>query len=79
MELRHFGRNTGVAIARTKSIGIRQTLTSLLPRAELQCLAVECDMVRRRRKVDPMAMSWTLVLGFGSGRERILAGFRRMS
>ena len=54
-------------MARAKSIGIRETLTSLLPRTELECLAVECDMVRRRRKVDPVAMLWTLVLGFGTG------------
>jgi hypothetical protein len=35
-------------------------------------------MVRRRRKVDPSAMLWTLALGFGTGRERTLAGLRRM-
>ena len=46
----------GVAVARVKSIGIRETLTSLMPRAELERLAFESDMVRRRRKVDPSAM-----------------------
>ena len=65
-------------MARAKSIGIRQTLTSLLPRAELERLALASGMVQRRRKVDPMAMLWTLVLGFGTGRERTLAGLRRM-
>ena len=64
-------------MARTKSIGIRETLTSLLPRAELERLAYESGMVQRRRKVDPVAMLWTVVLGFGTGRERTLAGLRR--
>ncbi len=64
-------------MARAKSIGIRETLTSLLPRAELERLALESGMVRRRRKVDPVAMLWTVVLGFGTGRERTLAGLRR--
>ena len=65
-------------MARAKSIGIRETLTSLLPRAELERLAYESGMVRGRRKVDPSAMLWTLALGFGTGGERTLAGLRRM-
>jgi putative transposase len=65
-------------VARAKSIGIRACLTSLLPRAELEALAYESGMVQRRRKVDPSAMLWTLVLGFGTGGERTLAGLRRM-
>ncbi len=64
-------------MARSKSIGIRETLTSLLPRAEFERLARESTMLKRRRKVDPSAMLWTLVLGFGSGGERTLAGLRR--
>lgn len=67
-----------MAVARAKSIGIRETLTSLLPRAELEHLAYESGMVLRRRKVEPSAMLWTLVLGFATGRERSLAGLRRM-
>ena len=65
-------------MARAKFIGIRETLTSLLPKAELEHLAYESGMVRRRRKVDPSAMLWTLTLGFAAGRERTLAGLRRM-
>ena len=65
-------------MARAKSIGIRETLTSLLPRAELERLAHESGMVRRRRKVDPVAMLWTLTLGFAAGHERTLAGLRRV-
>ena len=65
-------------MARVKFIGIRDTLTSALPKAELERLAYESGMVRRRRKVEPSAMLWTLVLGFATGRERTLAGLRRM-
>ena len=67
-----------MAVARAKSIGIRETLTSLLPSDELECLAYESGMIQRRRKVEPSAMLWTLVLGFATGRERTLAGLRRV-
>ena len=64
-------------MARVKFIGIRETLTSLLPKAELQRMARESGAMRRRRKVDPSAMFWCVVLGFGTGAERTLAGLRR--
>ena len=31
----------------------------------------------RRRNVDPVALFWTVVLGFGAGRTRSFAGLRR--
>ena len=65
-------------MARDKSIGIRETVTGVLPRAELERVAWESGMVRRRRKVDRSAMLWTVALGFGTGRERTLADLRRM-
>ena len=34
--------------------------------------------MRRRRKVEPVAMVWTLALGFGAGGGSALAGLRRM-
>ena len=64
-------------MARVKCIGIRETLTSLLPKAEVERLAHESGAVRRRRKVDASAMLWSVLLGFGTGRERTLAGLRR--
>ena len=64
-------------MARVKFIGIRETLTSLLPKAQLQRMARESGAMRRRRKVDPSAMFWCVVLGFGTGAERTLAGLRR--
>ena len=42
-------------MARVKCIGIRETLTSLLPKAEIERLAHESGAVRRRRKVDASA------------------------
>jgi IS4 transposase len=52
-------------------------LTSLIPTRQLNCLAQFSGLVRRRRKVDAMALFWTVVLGFGTGRKRSLAGLRR--
>ena len=56
-----------MAVARVKFIGIRETLTSLLPKAEIERLDRESGAMRRRRKVDPSAMFWCVVLGFGTG------------
>lgn len=64
-------------MARRQSIGIRQELTSLIPTRRLNFLARLSGLVQRRRKIDPMALFWTIVLGFGAGRERTLAGLRR--
>ena len=64
-------------MARPECIGIRQTLTTLLPKVEIERPAQECVAVRRRRKIEASVMLWTVLLGFGSGRERTLAGLRR--
>ena len=45
--------------------------------AEIEHLAHENGAVRRRCKVDASAMLWSVLLGFGTGRERTLAGVRR--
>ena len=60
-------------MARHKCIGIRETLTTLLPRAEIERLVQESGAVRRRPKVDASATLWRVLLGFGTGRERTLA------
>lgn len=65
-------------MARRKSIGIRHQLTSLISSRALNDLAEYSGLVRRRRKVDPTALFWTIVLGFGAGREKSLASLRRM-
>jgi putative transposase len=64
-------------VARRQSIGIRAKLTSLISARRLNFLARLSGLVQRRRKVDPMALFWTIVLGYGTGRERTLAGLRR--
>ena len=65
-------------VARSKSIDIRRTLTALLPADELGELARATGFVRRRRKLDPVAMFWTLTFGFGTGTERSFASLRRL-
>lgn len=64
-------------MARRQSIGIRTELTSLISTRRLNFLARLSGLVRRRRKVEPIALFWTIVLGFGAGREKTLAGLRR--
>lgn len=64
-------------MARCKSIGNRELLTSVLPRSLLEQLARESGMVQRKRKIDPLAMLWTLALEFSTVGERTLAGLRR--
>ena len=64
-------------MARTKSIGIREHLARLLPAAWLRLQARASGAVQRNRKVDIVALFWTVVLGFGTGKERTLAGLRR--
>jgi len=64
-------------MARRKSIGIKRVLTRLLPRRVLDDLAEQAGLAQRVRKVRPHALFWTLVLGFGAGRERTIAGLRR--
>lgn len=64
-------------MARRKTIGIKKVLTRLLPRRVLDELADEVGLAQRKRKIRPHALFWTLVLGFGGGRERTIAGLRR--
>lgn len=64
-------------MARQKSIGVRERLTTLIPPAHVRALAEEVGLVKRRRKVDPVALLWSLTLGFALGKERTIAGLRR--
>ena len=64
-------------MAREHRIGVRHVLISFPPRGLFARLAAEAGVGRRRRKVRVHALFWTLVLGFGGGRERTLAGLRR--
>ena len=64
-------------MARPKRVAIRATLRKLFPGSKLREWAREQGAVERLRKVDPAALFWSVVLGFGDGRKRTLAGLRR--
>lgn len=64
-------------MARPRRVPIRETLRKIFPARRLRKWAREHGAVERQRKIDPVALFWTLVLGFASGRERTLAGLRR--
>ena len=66
-----------MAVAQHKCIGNRQTFTMLLPKVEVERLALECGVVRQRRKVEVRAMLWMVLLEFRSGHERTVGGLRR--
>ena len=70
-------REGGRTVARRKSIGIRHHLTTLISTRELNEYARWSGAVTRRRKVDPAALFWSVVLGFSAGGHRSLAGMRR--
>jgi len=64
-------------MARPKSLPIREELRKLFPTSKLRALARETGAVIRVRKVDAAELFWSVVLGFGGGSARSLAGLRR--
>jgi putative transposase len=64
-------------MAKEPSIPLRQALRKLFPSSWLRTEARRCGAVQRLRKVSAVALFWTLVLGFGTGQTRSLAGLRR--
>ncbi len=64
-------------MATYSSIDIRSELVNLFPDALLRRLARECGAVMRSRKIDPVTLFWTLVLGFGLSDERSFAQLRQ--
>jgi hypothetical protein len=46
-------------------------LTSFLPEFVVETFADQLGVVERDRKVDPVLLVWTLVLGFPAGAERL--------
>ena len=64
-------------MARARDSQIRRSLTTLISPRRVRSLARELGVVRRRRKVDVVALVYSLVLGFASGNRRTLAGLRR--
>ncbi len=64
-------------MGRKSTISPRHVLHKLFPTARLQGLARETGAVVRQRKLKIDALFWTLVLGLGIGRVRIIADLRR--
>jgi hypothetical protein len=64
-------------MATREDISLRRALTSVLPPTRIRQLARELGTVRRRRKVDIVALVYSLALGFSGGNQRSLAGLRR--
>ena len=52
-------------------------MASLLPEDRVRQLARSTGLVKREREIDPVAMMWVLVLGFGVRLQRTLAGLKR--
>lgn len=52
-------------------------MARVLPAREIERQARSAGVCRRQRKVRVQALFWSLVLGFGTGRVRTLAGLRR--
>src|SRR5271157_1014087 len=64
-------------MAQSHAVPVRDTLHKLFPAEFLIALAKATAAVKRVRKVSPVELFWTVVLGFGVGRERSIAGLRR--
>lgn len=64
-------------VAQRRSDHIQQALTSVLPRQRIRDMARRLGVVQRRRKLDIVALVYSLVLGFASGDRRSLSGLRR--
>jgi len=57
--------------------GIPTHLENLFPPEQVRALARETGLVRRERKLDPLAVLWVLILNFGVHLQRSLAYLKR--
>ena len=64
-------------MARPPSVPVREALRKTFTASMIRMLAKASGAFVRLRKIDPVALFWTLVLGFGAGRVRTIAGLRR--
>ena len=53
-----------------------EALASSLPRDHVEATARRLEVVKRKRKVDIVALVWTLVLGFQAGTQRTIDALR---
>ncbi|MEM4259112.1 MAG: IS4 family transposase, partial [Candidatus Thermoplasmatota archaeon] len=54
-----------------------EEMCKLFPPQWLRDTAKETGLVERKRKVDPVAIFWVLILSFGVGMQRTLASLKR--
>lgn len=64
-------------MAREQSTPLRQALSRWFPSGRIEELAVAEGVVQRRRRVDPVALFWVVVLGVGDAGGRTMAGLHR--
>jgi len=64
-------------MARRLASHLERALTSVMPRRRIRELAKRYGVVKRRRKLDVVALVYSLALGSGVGRRRSLTGLRR--
>lgn len=64
-------------MAQKKFNPIRQEFHRLIPSRWLRSQALELGAMQRRRKIDIVSLVWSLILCFGVGKDRTLAGLRR--
>ena len=64
-------------MARGSGISIQRALRKLFPSTWIASEARATGAFQRVRRIEPAAFFWSLVLGFGAGRTRSLAGLRR--
>ena len=64
-------------MARGQESSIRDALTSVISPQLIRRRARKRNLVKRARKVDVVALVYTLVLGFDRGAKRTVASLRR--
>jgi len=64
-------------MARKQSTPLRRTLSSWFPSGRIRKLAVEEGVIQRRRRVDPVALFWVVVLSVSPSGGRRLAELHR--
>lgn len=65
-------------MARHKEFNFRSPLVKMFSSKMIRSTAKETGAVVRERKICIVDFFWTLVLGFGTGKERTISGMRRM-
>jgi len=65
-------------MARNQKVSVRKTLRKLLSPPVVNEMARKSGAFVRVRRITPYAFAWSLILGFGAGPSRGIAGIRRV-